>query len=207
MTSWDADGYQKRVFDEMVKLIRKRDPGRGTDEVEREARSLLESHVRAAPMPFLNRQRPPLTQREWIRLQKKIKALANELQNLPFDSKIVLSFCCSPLPHLNRVPLDLEDLSRVLQEGLKKRLPPEQNRPKDVVKEDLVEEATEIFQKARGISLDQLSDPNSQHNKKIKKGLNDFVEIYIPDKYKFNSRSALSKYMNRFLKSRCKSTI
>ena len=62
--------------------------------------------------------------------------------------------------NLNRLQLDLEDFSRALREGLKKRRSMK-HRPKDLVKKDLVEEAIEIFQKARGISLDELSDLNS----------------------------------------------
>ncbi len=207
MSSLDANAYQRTVVDAIKGLIQERDSSLNEDAVEIEAWSLIEEHVRAAPMPFLNHQQPRLTQKKWKRIQEQAQALADSLQDLSFDSKIELRYLCMQLPDLNRLQLDLEDFSRALQEGLKKRPPPKKQRPKNFAKKDLVAEAVDIFQKATGINLDELSDPNSQHSKKIIEKLNDFVEIYLPNKNMYSSRSALSRYMNRFLKSRRKSTI
>ncbi len=207
MTSRDASAYQEKVFDAIKGLIQERDSSLNKDEVEREAWSLIEEHVRAAPMPFLNHQQPRLKQKEWERLQEQAQALADSLQDLSFDSKIELRYLCKQLPDLNRLQLDLEDFSRALREGLKKRPPPKKHRPKNLVKEDLAEEARNIFEKATGSSLHELSDTNSQHYKKNKKRLNDFVEIYFPDKSMYTSRQAISRYLTREARKRRKSKI
>jgi hypothetical protein len=200
MTSWDGKAYQKKVFDAIVRLIQKRDPSLGEDELKREALSLMEEHVRAAPMPFLNHEQPRLKRDEWERLQRQAKTLANKLQKLSFESKIQLRYLCKQLPDLNRLQLDLEDFSRALREGLKKRRSMK-HRPTDFTKKDLVEEAINIFEKATGISLDELSDPNSRHSKKIKNKLTNFVEIYLPNKNMYTSHSALNRYITRLLHS------
>ena len=190
MTSWDANAYQKKVFDAIVRLIQKRDSGLGKDDSEREAWSLIEENARAAPMPFLNHQNPRLKRNEWISIQEQAKALADKLQHLSSDSKIELRYLCKQLPDLNRLQLDLEDFSRALREGLKKRRSTK-HRPKNFAKKDLVAEAIEIFLKATGFSRNDLS------NKKVKNKLNNFVEIYLPNKNMYTSHPALNIYITR----------
>ena len=170
----------------------------GKGELKRETWSLMEEHVHAAPMPFLSHQQPRLKQNEWISLQEQAKALVDKLENLSSNSKIELRYLCKQLPDLNRLQLDLEDFSRALREGLKKRRSMK-HRPTDFTKKDLVEEAINIFEKATGISLDELSDPNSRHSKKIKTKLTDFVEIYLPKQNMYTSHSALNRYITRLL--------
>ena len=190
MTSWDPNAYQRRVCDAIKGLIQERDSSLNIDEVEREAWSLIEEHVRAAPMPFLDHQQPRLKQNEWISLQEQAKALVDKLENLSSNSKIELRYLCKQLPDLNRLQLDLEDFSRALREGLKKRRSTK-HRPKNFAKKDLVAEAIEIFLKATGFSRNDLS------NKKVKNKLNNFVEIYLPNKKMYTSRSASNIYITR----------
>jgi hypothetical protein len=202
MAPLDPITYERNVFEAIVGLIQKRDPSLAIDEAEGEARNLMSKHVRTAPMAFPTSDQPRLTQEEWMRLQEQARTLADSLRNLSFESQIELRYLCKPLPDLSRLHLDLADFSSALQRGLKKRPAAKNHRPKDLVKEDLVDEAIAVFEMARGIRLADLSNPKSHKNKIIRQELNDFVEIYIADRQVYSSRSALNRYMSRHLKNR-----
>ena len=106
-----------------------------------------------------------------------------------------------PVPNLKRLQLDAEELTNALWECLKKRPPPKQHRPKDVTMAILVEEAVNVFEKATGISLNDLTEPKSQNSKNIIHKLNQFVRTYMPEVYKYSSVSqfnSLSKKVSRY---------
>ena len=201
MKPFDLNAYDKRVLGAIEKLVHERDPSLGEDERKREALDLMGNHVRAASgLSLLGpiSKRPDLEQ-----LKGKSRELADALENLSPQSHIELRYISgsTPLPDLKRLQVDAEELTNALREGLKKRLPPKKHRPKDVTMAILVEEAVNVFEKATGISLNDLTEPKSQNSKNIIHKLNQFVRTYMPEVYKYSSESqfkSLSKVVRRY---------
>jgi len=201
MKPFDLNAYDKRVFGAIEKLIHERDPSLGEDEIKREALHLMGDHVRAASVLSLL---GPISKRSDLeQLKGKSREFVDALENLSPQSHIELRYLSgsTPLPDLKRLQLDAEELSNALWEGLKKRPPPKQNRPKDVTMAILVEEAVNVFEKATGTSLNDLTEPKSQISKNIIHKLNQFVRTYMPEDYKYSSESqfkSLSKMVSRY---------
>ena len=201
MKPFDLNAYDKRVLGAIEKLVHERDPSLGEDEINREALNLMGDHVRAASVLSLLRpisKRPDLEQ-----LKGKSRELADALENLSPQSHIELRYISgsTPLPDLKRLQLDVEELSNALWEGLKKRPPPKSNRPPDVTMAILVEEAVNVFEKATGISLNDLTEPRLQKSRNIIHKLNQFVRTFMPEEDKYRSVSqfnSLSKVVSRY---------
>ncbi len=208
MKSFDLNAYDERVFDAIAKLIHDRDPSLGEDEIKQESLDLMRDRVQAASVLSLSSPDQPAPKREELEnLYRHAVGMAGVLENLSTQSNIELRYISGSkqLPDLKRLQLDAKDLSDALREGLKKRPPLPKNRPKDVTMAILVEEATNIFEQATGVSLNDLPNPRSQHSRDIKHAFYQFVVKYMPNPDKYSSESqynTLKAYICRYLKRR-----
>ena len=210
MKSFDLNAYDERVFDAIAKLIHDRDPSLGEDEIKQESLDLMRDRVQAASVLSLSSPDQPAPKREELEnLYRHAVGMAGVLENLSTQSNIELRYISGSkqLPDLKRLQLDAKDLSDALQEGLKKRPPLPKNRPKDVTMAILVEEATDIFELATGIILNELPNPRAQSNRNIMHDFYQFVANYMLDPDKYNSESqytSLTTYIKRYLTERTK---
>ncbi len=210
MNTLDLDAYDRNVFDEIVELIKERDPTLDEEEIRKEALDLMEQHVRAVSVLSL---RDP-DQADWDRgeleqLHIHAAGIARVLKDLSLESEIELKlfFGKKRPPDLKRLHQDAKTLSDLLQDGLKKRPPPGRGRPKDIPLAILVEEAVTVFEKASGIDLDNLPDARSQLSRDKKHELYEFARVLIPESITYSSKSqfdSLKKMINRYLEQRNK---
>ena len=73
--------------------------------------------------------------------------------------------------------------------------------------ESLIGEAVNVFEKAAGIDLNNLSNRKSQNSKNIIHKLNQFVRTYMPEPDKYESKSqikTLDKRVSRHLEDPAK---
>ena len=204
MTPDDLNAYDKRIFEEVAKLIHGRDRSLNESAIKGEALNILAEHARAVSVSvLLGADQPAQMRAELEQLHKHAEGMADALEKLSPQSDIELRYISGSkqLPALKRLQRDAADLSEALREGLKKRPPQEQHRPKDVTMEILVEEATNIFEQATGVSLNDLPNPRSQHSRDIKHAFYQFVVKYMPNPYKYSSESqynTLKAYIYRY---------
>ena len=174
--------YDQRVFRAIAKLILERDPKLDKDEIGRQALDLLNEHVRAAAALSTHPQQPAPRPNELEDLQKQARGLADALENLSFQSKIVLSFFSDrmSLSDQTRVQRDAKNLGEILRQGLKKKPLPRRGPKKDFAKEDLIKDATNVFEQAYGVSLKDLPKLPMQKRRKTKNKYYSFGTLCSP---------------------------
>ncbi len=210
MTPDDLNAYDKRIFEEVAKLIHGRDPSLDESAIKREALNILAEHVRAVSVSdLLGADQPTQMRAELEQLHKHAEGLADALENLSFGSRIELHFVSDPkqLPNPSRLQLDARDLGDALQEGLKKKPPARRGRRKDFAQEILIKEATNVFEQASGVSLNDLPKPPTQQSRKSKRKYYLFVRTYMPAQRLYESRvqfDTLKKAADRYLIKRLK---
>ena len=203
------ESRDERIFHAVASLILERDPKLNEDETKWQALDLIKEHVRAAPALSIDSRLPAPKQNELEDLQKQAEGLADALENLSFESSIALHFVSDPkqLPDLSRLQLDAADLSGALREGLKKIPEPRRGRKKDFAQEILIGEATNVFEQASGVSLNDLPKPPTQQSRSIKHKYYLFVRTCMPEPHLYESReqfTTLKKYVDRYLRDRLK---
>ena len=200
------ESYIERIFHAVEELIRKRDPELGEDEINRQALDLIEENVRPEAALSTLPQGPAPKPNELEDLQKQARGLADALENLSFQSKIVLSFFSDrmSLSNQTRVQRDAKNLGEILRKGLEEEPPPRRGRRKDFAKEDLIKEATDVFEQAYGVGLKDLPELPMPKRRKTKQEYYSFVRTYlsIQNIYELDSKfETLKKYAKRYLES------
>ena len=198
--------YIERIFRAIAKLILERDPELDKDEIKRQALDLIEENVRAEAALSTLSQGPAPKPNELEGLQKQARDLADALENLSFQSKIVLSFFSDrmSLSDQTRVQRDAKNLGEILRQGPKKKPLPRRGPKKDFAKEDLIKEATNVFEQACGVSLNDLSKLPMQQSRNTKNKYYSFVRTYMPEQRLYKSKSqfdTLKKAADRYLVS------
>ena len=210
MTPDDLNAYDKRIFEEVTKLIHGRDPSLDESAIKREALNILAEHVRAVSVSdLLGADQPTQMPAELEQLHKHAEGMADALEKLSRQSDIELRYISGSkrLPDLKRLQLDAADLSEALREGLKKKPPARRGRQRDFAQENLLEEATTVFEQAYGVTLNDLPKPPTQKSRNIKHRYHQFVRIYMPEPHRYESQEqfdTLKKYSNRYLESQDK---
>jgi hypothetical protein len=224
MNTLDLDAYDRSVFQAIAELIKERNSNLDEEAINQEALDLMEQHVRAVSVLSLRDPDQPDWDRSELEqlyehaagLARVLKDLSPEsqielqymiLENLPPEPKKELEDLSVPelLSDLNRLHWDVQKLSDSLRDGLKKRPPTAQGRPKDIPLAILVEEAVTVFEKASGIDLDNLPDARSQSSRDKKHELYEFARILIPESITYSSKSqfdSLKKMINRYVENR-----
>lgn len=199
--------YDERIFHAIARLIHERDPVLDEDEIKRQALDLIGEHARAEVADSISSKHPALRKKELEYLQKQAEGLADALENLSLSSKIVLGLVSDPeqLPDLQCLQLEAKKLGVSLQEGLKKKPAPSIGRKKLFARESLIEEATNVFEKAYGVNLSNWPKPRSQQSRDIKHKYFKFVRAYMPDQNLYERKEqfeTLKKAARRYIFSR-----
>ena len=208
MKSDDLNAHEERIFKEVAKLIHERNPGLDEEAIKRQTLNLTE-HARAASVSLFDPEQSAQKPDELQQLYGFARGMADVLENISIQSGIELRLISGSeqLPDLNRLQQDAKVLSEALREGLKKRPPPKAHRPKDLTMNNFVEEATNIFEQATGINLNDLPEPRTQNSRNIKHTFYQFVVNCMPNPQKYNSTeqyNTLKKYIDRYLVARQK---
>ena len=192
------------IFHAVEQLILERDPELEISDVKEEALELTVKLMRADSVRCLHSQLPRPKKNELENLQKQAEGLADALENLSFNSKMVLLLKSDPqqVPNfLNRLQLDATDLSGSIKNSLQDAPPVPKKRKYTFALEDLILEAATVFEQALGVSLTDLRNPQSHISKTNKTKFYIFSKKLIPQKLQ-HSEQATNKAIDRILERR-----
>ena len=195
--------HHEIIFHAVEQLIHERAPELEKSDVKEEALELTVKLLRADSVRWLQSQLPKPKENELEKLQKRAEGLADALENLSFNSKIVLHLKSDPqqVPNLTRLQLDATDLSGSIKSSLHEAPPVPQSRKYSIALIALILEAANAFEQALGVRL--TSRPRSNVTNTNKTKFYNFAKILFPQELQF-SEQATKTAIDRFLKSRSK---